>query len=360
VTVNPANVAPVLATISNKTATVGKALTFTATATDANSGQTKTFSLTGTTNGASIGATSGAFSWTPAAAGTFNFTVKVADNGTPILSNSKTFSVIVSNPPPVAVRINAGGTAYTASGSRSFIADAYFGGTSTTSSLPSTVDILNTTDDVMYRTARSAPTFNYSIPVQNGSYNVILHFAELYFGAPGKVAGGTGKRKFNVSIEGVTKLTNYDIYAKTGGAVRAVKETFPVTVTDGKMSINFTSGTANQPIVSAIEVVPQTAARVGTEEISAVLKTDFNESEVYPNPVQKQFKLKLSERHSGKISLKLISTSGHVYEISKPEQLQPALTMDIDVSGQSPAAGIYVLEIQSDAAIETVRLLIVD
>ncbi|KAA6441234.1 hypothetical protein FEM33_03210, partial [Dyadobacter flavalbus] len=179
--------------------------------------------------------------------------------GSPSLSDSETITVTV-NSPATTTRINVGGSAYTASGNRAFIADKYFTGTSTTPSAASSVDILNTTDDVIYRSARSGATISYSIPVPNGSYSVILHFAELYFGAPGKVAGGTGKRRFNVAIEGASKLTNYDIYAKAGGAVRAVKETFPVSVTDGMMNINFTSGSVNQPLINAIEVVPQTAA----------------------------------------------------------------------------------------------------
>jgi hypothetical protein len=45
---------------------------------------------------------------------------------------------------------------------------------------------------------------------------VILHFAELYWG--NTKAGGVGSRKFNVDLEGVRKLTEYDIFAKTGGA----------------------------------------------------------------------------------------------------------------------------------------------
>ncbi|WP_161597210.1 N,N-dimethylformamidase beta subunit family domain-containing protein, partial [Dyadobacter flavalbus] len=125
VTVNtPANSAPVLATIGNKTVTLGQTLTFTATATDPDAGQTRTFSLTNAPSGATINATSGAFSWKPTATGTFSFTVKVADNGSPSLSDSETITVTV-NSPATTTRINVGGSAYTASGNRAFIADKY-------------------------------------------------------------------------------------------------------------------------------------------------------------------------------------------------------------------------------------------
>ena len=79
--------APVLAPIGNKSGTVGVAITFTATATDADiPANTLAFSLdAGAPSGATINASTGAFSWTPAAAGSFPVTVRVTDNGTPVL-----------------------------------------------------------------------------------------------------------------------------------------------------------------------------------------------------------------------------------------------------------------------------------
>ena len=78
VTVNEVNDAPVLDAIGSKTAVAGQALTFTATATDPE-GDPLTFSLVGAPAGASINATTGAFSYTPASAGTVSLTVKVSD-----------------------------------------------------------------------------------------------------------------------------------------------------------------------------------------------------------------------------------------------------------------------------------------
>ena len=55
-----------LAAIGNKSVNEGSLLTFTATATDADAGQTRTFSLdAGAPTGATINATTGVFSWTP-------------------------------------------------------------------------------------------------------------------------------------------------------------------------------------------------------------------------------------------------------------------------------------------------------
>jgi len=287
-----ANSAPVLSSIGDKTATVGQELTFTATATDADAGQSKTFSLVSAPFGATINAASGSFSWTPTAVGVYTFTVRVTDNGSPIKSDEQQFTVRVNNTAAQALRINAGGSNFTASGSRQFIADTYYGGVNRTGSI-SSGDILNTTDDVMYRTERSAPSFNYSIPVQNGTVNVVLHFAETWWGVPGRGKGGAGKRSFHVEIEGSRKLTNYDIYAKAGGALRAIQETFPVTVTDGVLNLSFLSGAADMPKVSAIEVLPQTSSlsaattsnlSAGSASSDLVAENGEASLSVYPNP----------------------------------------------------------------------------
>ncbi|MCW5781587.1 MAG: putative Ig domain-containing protein, partial [Nitrospira sp.] len=98
------NQAPVLATIGNQTIDEGQALTLTATATDPNAGQTRTFSLENGTSGAipagaGINPTTGAFSWTPTEGqgpGTFTFDVVVTDNGAPTLSDRETITVTVN------------------------------------------------------------------------------------------------------------------------------------------------------------------------------------------------------------------------------------------------------------------------
>ncbi len=83
----------------------GAAYTFTAVGTDADAGQTLTYSLTAAPSGAQIDAATGQFTWTPSESqgpGNFTFTVVVTDNGTPALSRSKTLTLTVneSNLPP--------------------------------------------------------------------------------------------------------------------------------------------------------------------------------------------------------------------------------------------------------------------
>jgi hypothetical protein len=101
---------PVLASIPNKTITEQSTLTFTNSATDPD-GNALTYSLDAPTPaGASVNPASGVFTWTPTEAQgpmTTNLTVRVTDNGSPPLSDAKTFTVAVleSNRPPVLTAI---------------------------------------------------------------------------------------------------------------------------------------------------------------------------------------------------------------------------------------------------------------
>ncbi|MEK6801410.1 MAG: putative Ig domain-containing protein [Nitrospirota bacterium] len=98
------NNAPVLNAIGPQTVNEGATLTFTATASDPNAGQTVTFSLeNGATGqvpvGASIDPVTGAFTWTPTEAqgpGTFTFDVVVTDTGSPNLTDRETITVTVN------------------------------------------------------------------------------------------------------------------------------------------------------------------------------------------------------------------------------------------------------------------------
>src|SRR5216117_2192112 len=106
------NQAPVLGAIGNKTTNELATLAFTATATDPDAGQTLTFSLdAGAPAGATIGAASGAFSWTPTEAqgpGSFPVTIRVTDNGSPSMSDFEVITITVNEVNSAPVVTNPG------------------------------------------------------------------------------------------------------------------------------------------------------------------------------------------------------------------------------------------------------------
>ena len=104
VVVNEVNVAPVVGTLTNRTVNPGQTISFTATATDADlPTNTLTFALVTPPAGATING-GGLFNWRPtvAQANTTNTVkVKVTDNGSPNLSGTNSFTVIVNPLAPV-------------------------------------------------------------------------------------------------------------------------------------------------------------------------------------------------------------------------------------------------------------------
>jgi len=94
------NAPPVLAAIGNQTVNELTLLTFTASASDPDAGESLAFSLDpGAPAGANINAASGVFTWTPTEAqgpGVYPVTVRVTDNGTPRLSAFATISITVN------------------------------------------------------------------------------------------------------------------------------------------------------------------------------------------------------------------------------------------------------------------------
>jgi lamin tail-like protein/putative Ig domain-containing protein len=105
------NTAPSLDPIADKYVVLGETLSFTAHGSDADAGQVLTYSASGTPAGASIGAASGIFTWTPSAGQTPSVnpvTVTVTDNGSPAKSASQSFTIYVSAAPGVAISRNGG------------------------------------------------------------------------------------------------------------------------------------------------------------------------------------------------------------------------------------------------------------
>ena len=94
------NTPPTLAAITNRTVNVGQTVAFTASATDTDQPpQTLTFSLLAGATNATLNTNSGVFNFRPLvtqANSTNSFTLKVSDNGTPSLSATQSFAVIVN------------------------------------------------------------------------------------------------------------------------------------------------------------------------------------------------------------------------------------------------------------------------
>jgi uncharacterized protein (TIGR03437 family) len=108
ITVRPVNDAPVLTVPATVTGSEGQPLTINLTATDVDLGQTLTITGSNLPTTASVSATSATssqFKWTPnfTQAGSYTITIRVSDNGTPPLSDSKEIKVTIVDVPTLSV-----------------------------------------------------------------------------------------------------------------------------------------------------------------------------------------------------------------------------------------------------------------
>ena len=189
-------------------------------------------------------------------AGSYVFRLVVTDEqGAASTPSRVTITVNPATAGAVAYRLNAGGPAVSI-GTNNFAADAFFAPDPGTTYAAASANIAATPDPTLYRTERAGTRFSYALPVSNGSYSLVLHFAEFYWTQ-------SGQRVFDVAVEGRKVLTQYDIVKKVG-PFAATTETLPVTVTDGVLNLDFSAlpaeGGRDQAKVSAIEVLAPASA----------------------------------------------------------------------------------------------------
>jgi hypothetical protein len=156
--------------------------------------------------------------------------------------------IVAQTPPPAALQVSAGGAA---NGSWSVDED-YSGGTtdSSTAAVNTLFDSRPAPQSVYQHYRYGAMTYTLPGLTANASYIVDLHFAETYFTS-------VGDREFNVLINGTQVLTNFDIFAATGGKNMAIVKTFAATAnSSGQIVIQFTVGAANNPQINGIEILP--------------------------------------------------------------------------------------------------------
>ena len=144
---------------------------------------------------------------------------------------------------------------------------SYTGGAAERSSVQ---HIWRTQDPMIYRTSRQGD-FTYDIPLKRGLYELRLHFAETFYGPEDLGGGGEGSRVMSVVANGKPLLSNFDVIADSeGGRTAAVKVFTDITpADDGYLHLAFTSEKGGKAMVSAIEILPGTRARIRPVRIVA-------------------------------------------------------------------------------------------
>ena len=150
--------------------------------------------------------------------------------------------------------INSGGGAV-----GSFAADSNFAGSANIFSVTNTIDVTgfaNAAPIAVYQTERwgeFAYALNNLTPGSN--YIVRLHLAEI---SPS--VSNVGDRRFNVSVNGIQVLSDFDVLATAGAKFRALtREIKKRADSSGAIVVQFTRGSSNEPKCSGIEIVPNSS-----------------------------------------------------------------------------------------------------
>lgn len=292
--------------------------------------------------------------------GAQTFTLTANDGQTTNNLATQTFTLTVTQPTGgggsnVAVRINCGGNSFTDNAGNVFQADTHFTGDGTFATL-STIN--GTPNSALYQTERYGwgSNLSYNIPVPVGYYTVKLHFAEIYWTAP-------GQRIFSVNIEGgPAELPNFDIIADAGAPNTAVVKQFDnIFVNDGTLAINFATQ-VNAAKISAIEVIGVTATAGGTTGSPTTGKTLLPVSEtsdaannnpirIFPNPFANSFKLYLSNNYEGEVVINIVDLQGAIAEKRYLYKSNSDLYAVFELNELN--AGLYILQIVTPEQIIT-------
>ncbi len=126
--------------------------------------------------------------------------------------------------------------------------NAEYGLVSSNTTTFTTLNVAGTDDPELYAFSRRGTNLiplSYAFALDDGAYDVILHFVE-----PTKM--NTGQRLLDISLEGQVVLTGLDLFGQAGNR-SAYQETLRTVVEDGQLDLSI-AATVSNPVLSAIEV----------------------------------------------------------------------------------------------------------
>jgi hypothetical protein len=180
-------------------------------------------------------------------------------------------------PPTIAsgggqeIRIIAGSTLskYVDRLGNTWTGDRFFSGGDVFSTPPG-YRIVGTQDPAIFQSRREG-VFSYDIPLDPGTYELHLYFAETLFGDGNIAGGGDTYRIFNIRANGKPLTQGLDVIADTPGPntadVKVYKDISPAS--DGFLHLKFERGFKEIPFVNAIEIVPGIRGRMRPVRIVA-------------------------------------------------------------------------------------------
>jgi hypothetical protein len=304
--VGPTNNAPTISPINNQSNVVADPVSLQVFGSDPDIGDTLIYSVSNLPDGLSIspsGLITGILATNAELNSPYEVTVSVRDDGTPEQSAEASFAWSVDPLPPevkVLYRVNSGGSSLasidsepvdwsddTKSSPSIYVNSAQTNNTYSVSntitagpSVPSEVPL------ALFQTERydtsSSPEMQWNFPISNGNYEVRLYFAEIFSGT-----GSPGERTFDVVIEDILALEDYDVVADAGAMFVGVMQNFEVEVTDELLTIDFLHVIEN-PAIKGIEIIDLNDDTGGPENNAPTITSISNQTNTVADTVSLQ------------------------------------------------------------------------
>jgi PKD repeat protein len=292
---------------------------------------------------------------TYSAAGAYNARLIVTDN-----QGAKDTAFVAINVSPAGgqstLRVNCGGPQYTAANGKVFKADQMytpggwgFADTSSNDVYKTTAAISGSSDPTLYQAQRMKVDLIYLFDLPNGTYDVILHFAEIQ-------DNEANRRVMDISAEGNLVLNDFDVWVAAGGRNIAIKRLISgVTVNDGQLTLNFirsVSTVKRRPAIAAIEVgpagtlaKPEVAERSEEAAATSSLPEGYALEQNYPNPFNPSTNISFVLPEAGEVRLMIYNSVGQ--PVRKPlVRYYQAGRNTIRINASNWASGVYFYEIQ--------------
>ncbi|NUO82968.1 PKD domain-containing protein, partial [candidate division KSB1 bacterium] len=283
-------------------------------------------------------------------AGNYIASLIVTDNG----GQKDTATVNIKAQAPSGlptIRVNAGGSLFTTVGGKVFSADQLYtpgswGFIDSGFVRIETLAITGTPDPDLYRVQRERIQLDYRFDIPNGSYDVILHFAEL----KDKEALS---RVMDIALEGVIVLDDFDLFVQAPGKGVAVQRRFNgITVADGQLHLNLVKSlsTYKRPCaIAAIEIGPAGVLPKENERdasaVTAEIPTRYVLEQNYPNPFNPSTNIVFSLPEAGEVKLVIYNANGQFVRKVVDQRMQ-AGRHTVRFNASKLPSGTYFYELQ--------------
>ncbi len=291
---------------------------------------------------------------TYAAAGNYNARLIVTDNQGANDTAFVAISVSSTGGGQATFRVNCGGPQYTATNGKIFQADQMyapggwgFADTSSNDVYLTIATISGTSDQTLYKSQRMKVELTYLFSLPNGTYDVILHLAEVQ-------DNEAGRRVMDISAEGNLVFNDFDIWVAAGGRNIAITRLMSgVTVTDGQLKLDFirsASTVKRRPAIAAIEVGPagtlaKPAIAERPKETAASLPEGYALEQNYPNPFNPSTNISFVLPEAGEVRLMIYNSVGQ--PMRKPLlRHYNAGRHTVRINASNWPSGMYFYEIQ--------------